>query len=344
MVLPNEDFWRIVQRVPKLAVPKLDLTRNISGYFAWCDGVENAVNEGLATGWGFVTGSIKYPSGSGSGSDPLFPALKKVVDEGLDYMITSLPDLQGKANYVEWKGNMRVFMEARGLYGYFDGSIPWFVQGGKAQPADDTPPLLDPLLDGLRNWRRGTLEKLTDDQKIWLLADKLVICAIYTTCSVRIQEFLSFSLERDELKTSCDVLQFLNEQCGPSKSHLELFTHLNTIRREDYRTHQEFVSAFKYGVRACKAAGLEISEASISVCFFTSLGYGDQDTAMREAVEKFINGRLAAGLKLELWHVLAVAQCAEEARRPRAPPPLCRSGWGWNWRVSLGVGNCYGKL
>jgi hypothetical protein len=344
MVLPNEDFWRIIHRVPKLEVPKLDATRDINGYFTWYDGVESAVNEGLATGWGFATGSIKYPSGGDGGNNPMYPGLKKAVDEGLDYMITKLPDLRGKANYAEWKGNMRVFMEARGLYGYFDGSIPWNVQEGKSQPPDDTPPLLDPLLDGLRNWRRGKLEKLSDDQKIWLLADKLIICAIYTTCSVRIQEFLSFSLERDELKTSYDLLQFLNDQCGPSKNHLELFSYLNDIRREGFKTYQEFASAFKYGVRACEAANLKIKEPSISVCFYTSLSHGEKDNGTTEAVEKFINGRLASGQKLELWHVLAVAQCAEEASRPCKPPPIRRDGWGWNWRVTLGVGNCYSKV
>src|SRR5579862_5623389 len=139
MVLPNEDFWRIIHRVPKLEVPKREAARDINGYFIWYDGVESAVSEGFATGWGFATGSIKYPSGGDGGDNPMYPALKKVVDEGLDYMITKLPDLRGKVNYVEWKGNMRVFMEARGLYGYFDGSIPWLVQEGQPQPPDDTP-------------------------------------------------------------------------------------------------------------------------------------------------------------------------------------------------------------
>jgi len=314
-MLPNETFWRDVENVPKLKS-----AHNIIDYYTWYDGIQNAVNSGLTGGWGFATGSISYPSltisnltEAGRGSS-MYPALKRVSDEGLSYIMTRLPMLQGQDNYTEWRGSIHVFMDAKGLYGYCDGSIQRPAEG-EAQSLDITPTLSDALENGLRNWRQGKLDNLLDDQKMWLLADKLTLCALYTTCCAEIQRNLSHCLDQNELKTSCDVLQYIDKQYGPPRSTFMLHSQLQNVKRGSYDTFQEFARAFRYTIRAYEAADPRIQMSFVITQFCCALGDGDENGSTIQAVVQFINERQQAGQdmsELKLEDVIAIAERTDE--------------------------------
>ncbi|KAI9786676.1 MAG: hypothetical protein M1839_006227 [Geoglossum umbratile] len=324
MGLANEVFWRNVRKVPKLGS-----AYDISGYYAWSNGIQNAVNSGLSGGWGFATGSIEYPSKGIEETEtgrPIYPALKSVVDEGLEYLMMYLPRLKGQDNYLEWRGSMRVFTDVQGLYGFLDGSVLKPTEEGGAQSPDDTPAPADKLLDvlskGLRNWREGKLERLRDDQKVWLLADKLAICAIYNTCSVAIQRSLSGYLNRDELRTSHDVLQHIKKEYGPPKCSSTLYSHLKSIKRERYNSFHEFALSYGYALRAFEDANLKIDGLPATM-FCVALGDGVENEAARQAVIRFLDERKAAGqdeAEVELGDIFAVAQRAEKTYQARHHP------------------------
>jgi hypothetical protein len=321
-MLPNEAFWRDVKKVPKLKA-----TRNIHDYYAWYDGVEHAVNNGLAGGWGFATGSISYPSvavsnRTGAGREiPIYPILKRVSDEGLDYIMMRLPKLRGQDNYTEWRGSLCVFMDAKGLYGYCDGSVPQ-PREEVEQLLDVTPTQSDTLEDGLKNWREDKLDNLLDDQKMWLLVDKLITCVLYITCCTVIQRSLSYGLDRNELKTSRDILQYINQNYSPPHSTLILASELQTLKRARYGTFQEFATAFRYVMRAFEDADQKLEMSYIITLLCCAFEDSDEEYLMKEAIIQFIDERKLAGQsvnELKLGDVIAIAERMDRVHRTLQP-------------------------